>query len=414
MDLRKLVDSNPTPPLNQGGEDVIGPVEEGQHPTLGSVKPVDVEPHLAGKSLGKHLSKRSIGGWILALIKSPKAFFHLASGKLEQMRENKPEKYLKELCNLATTKSDWQFVFTEAQSLRTGAHPELQEKLQGWQYVAFGEIAERAPTMYMDEFIEHLSLVGRLAEQMDSIPFMHSPNQPSSGIQQLNHMVVRAARRATPNNAARILHTLEPINDRIQITESVGNSPLTHILNLLEKKASSGVIEGTVSDVPKDMSGQYSISPPDTRFETLRSGDLPTISELEYPDELTDIHNTLLNSPNDAEAWSDYHEIESELTAAAKLDFFKTLYKTHPNNLGIATGMLFHRLLATPEKKSLWDFYDKLSSRIPMEDQVAFLEPMFKRDPHNNEVRIHLILALKELSNKDPYARMLEKVRNDS
>ena len=412
MDLRKLIDTNPAPPPNQGVEDVTGPVEEGLHPTLGSVRSVDAEPHMAGKSLGKHLSQKSIGGWILAIFKHPKATLHLASGKLEQMRETKPEKYLQELSQLAQTKSDWQLVFTEAQTLQKDAHPELQEKIQGWQYVAFGEIAERAPTKSMDKFIEHLGMVEGLANQMDGIPFMHTSTQPSSGIQLLNKMATTAARRAKPNSAARMLPMLESINDRIRVMESVGKPPLTKAIQLLEERASSEVPPDIVSDTPRDVSGQYHASLPDAFLEGL--GELPVISELDFPDELVDIQNTLLHNPNDAEAWEDYQEIESEISDKARQLFLRTLYNTHRTHIGIAKLVVFHGLQATPEKEVLWNIYDKISHAISPEDQVAFLDSLFQQDDLNPEVRGRLLGALNKLEGQQPYDQMREDIYKKS
>ena len=160
-----------TPPSNttpsKKPSEVQGPVERS---TLdGRVKVLDdVTPFLAGKNLGQQLDMKGLK-FLKMFFVHPRATFDLATGRLADMRQTDPVRYLEELADLSTRKSHAAFVVQEGNALKA-SHPRLKDELEGHQRTAVLQLLKhtnQAPRR--DIFATELEDAGAMLEGI-SVP----------------------------------------------------------------------------------------------------------------------------------------------------------------------------------------------------------------------------------------------------
>lgn len=135
----------------------------------GRVKVVDVEPKLIGRSLGQQLDVRGLKALKMVFV-HPKAMFHLITGRLAQMRQTNPVKYLEEINDLFSRWSHCRFVINEGQEL-IKAKPEQKKLLAGQLRVTIGKMAT---------LVENESSPERVVEQMTELAALcHQLTLPS-------------------------------------------------------------------------------------------------------------------------------------------------------------------------------------------------------------------------------------------
>ncbi len=344
------------PPGAGGGVKVEGPVETGQHSTLGQVKAVDVKPFMAGKNLGKQLSGKGIA-WILTFIKHPKATFDLVTGKLAKLRETDPVKYLEELCDLSSSKQDWKFTFDEGQRLKHGALPDRIDRLEGWQLVALGSLAEDYPRGEVKVFVVHLEDISSFASKLQGkIHYTGTDKQPDRGLQTLRRAARAAVNYAGQGSLHRMNKALLNLQDKINDHTHRGDS-FNSVIDAVE-----GRLKKNLSDKPRTENQPAQAvqeHPPvqeqldNNRQSWEKDFTLPVISEDNFPDELKEIQTVLLESPDDAEAWNNFEEIEGELTPSQIASFLTAVYKAHPDNQTAGKFLVFYGLPASPDNQSL-------------------------------------------------------------
>lgn len=135
----------------------------------GRVKVVDVEPKLIGRSLGQQLDVRGLKALKVVFV-HPKAMFHLITGRLAQMRQTNPVKYLEEINDLSSRWSHCRFVINEGQEL-IKAEPEQKKLLARQLRVTIGKMAT---------LVENESSPERVVEQMTELAALcHQLTLPS-------------------------------------------------------------------------------------------------------------------------------------------------------------------------------------------------------------------------------------------
>ncbi|MTI14882.1 hypothetical protein [Sansalvadorimonas verongulae] len=401
--------SNPLPPVD--AEEVTGPVNAGQHPTLGSVKTTEAEPRLAGKNLGKHIAGKGVKGWVLTFLKHPKSTLHLISGELGRMRATNPTQYLEELSGLCSTKSDWTFLFNEGQSLKADAHPDVKNQLEGWQFVALGEFANQAPGGLVPAFTQHLKEFTELSTRLGTkIPFRGSNEQPDTGLLRLDRLAQRVIPSANTNSIMKINNLLTKACACID-NQSSQRTPLSRPLQTAREKVTAAAeMQGNPTPLPEN----ENMPPPHKRFAWKVSqkphDDIKTIQEENFPKELEGIQSTLLENPDDVDAWELFDEIEGELPLQDKTSFLEALYDAHPDNVTVAKFLVFHGLPAAPHSANLWDVFDRISDTIPLEAKIAFLEPMYRQNNDNTVVTARLLDALQNVARTSHYDQLLDDI----
>ncbi|WP_281647413.1 hypothetical protein [Parendozoicomonas sp. Alg238-R29] len=363
------------PPNN--GVDIKGPVEA-HHPTLGRVKPVDAQPLLAGKNLGKHLSGKSVKDWILTFFKHPLSTLHLASGQLSKLRNSDPVKYLGELSDLAAIPKDHQFLFNECCELKQGKPQQVRNQIEGWQASALPHLINIPGKGLTKTLQDTLALI----QQFEQKPaYEGRRSELGAAFTTLSRRVHKTIHNAKLGELNALEDQLKQLDQKIARTS--GESPFKSNFDGIQAKRNTEELENR--------------KPPEALEQQ-------PIDESQWPDELNEIKNRLTSDPGNPELWESFTELREAIQEEypAETAYKMTEECLHSLHIAIPDSTLFmkhwvdHQLKYSPNSQDAWHNYDSLAPSLTPEEQIHYLSDLMEMNPENTGAGGRLLGVLQQ------------------
>ena len=369
-----------------------------------TVTAVDAQPLMSGRFLGLHLEKEGIRGKIQILRHaSMKTLWHLFTNQLQKLQHSQPAKFMEEASQLCATPKDWTSLFEAGERLRTQI-PRQNDQIEGWQKVALGHMAGNANTSSVQSQTEHLGQIANAADKLSTgLTATDRHTQPGKGLNLMRAQLENIIPRADIAELHNIKTHLQTLNDAYKASET---SPFLQLTQSVEQQ----IAARTPTETPDAPDASNTPMEPKVIAETqaltqnfkgaikdLRRSALTPVTELPHDDDIHELTSMILDDPDNPQVWKEFTDSASELNTDQLRSLFRDIFTSRRDSLNVRQQLIFNILPNELNNQGLWGIYDEIALQTNTRNLIDFLEPLYRKDPDNIELKTRLLQGLMEL-----------------